>query len=147
MKKIILSLAVILTLTASTRFVSAADPTPAESAPATEAVKEPKNVPFRGTVSNVDPTAGTFTIANKENTKVRVFDVKHAASLTRDDKVITIEEVKVGDYARGSGVKVEKTKMTVNTAKFGPKTADEIAADEAKKEKKAAAKAAAEPGN
>jgi hypothetical protein len=147
MKKLILSIGFLLALTVAPQLGNAADPSPAESSPSTKAAQTPKNVPFRGTVSSVDPTAKTFTIANKDNTKVRVFDVSQAASLTRDDKGIAIEDVKVGEYARGSGIKVDKTNVIVNTAKFGPKTADEIAADEAKKEKKAAAKEASQPGN
>ena len=120
---------------------NAADPVPAESSPSTKAAKAPKAVPFRGTISAVDATAGTFTIANKDNTKFRVFSVSKTAKLTANDKDITLVDVKAGDYARGAGLKLTDDKFEVNTAKFGPKTAEDEAADKARKEKKAAKKA------
>lgn len=141
--KIISSLIILLTLAISPVMVHAVDPTPVTK----EAAKAPHASPFRGTVSSVDTAAGTFTIANKDNTKVRVFKLASAVKLTKADKDITLAEVKAGDYVRGSGMKIDDTKFEVNSAKFGPKSAEEIAADKEKKEKKAARQAADKAGN
>ena len=136
--KLISSFTLLLTLALSPAFVQAADPSPADSSPSAKVSQAPKSVPFRGTISVVDAKAGTFTIANKDNTKVRVFSVAKATKLTKADKDVTLADVKAGDYARGSGVKNGDLKFEVNTAKFGPKTAEELAADKEKKDKKAA---------
>jgi len=130
-------LTLVLTLTTAPLAIHAADPTPA----AVETAKVHNPAPFRGTVSAVDAAAGTFSIASKDNTKVRVFSVAKATKLTKEEKDVTLADVKIGDYARGISTKTAPDKYDVGTAKFGPKTAEEIAADKEKKEKKEAAKA------
>lgn len=131
-------LTLLLSLAAAPLLVHAADPAPAESAPSTKVAKAPHTVPFRGTISAVDTAAGTFTIANKDKTKVRVFTLSKTVKLTKEDKDITLADVKAGDYARGLGLKIEANKFEISSAKIGPKTAEELAADKKKKDDKAA---------
>ena len=144
--KIISTLTLLLTLALLPALVQAADPSPADSSPSAKVSQSPKSVPFRGTISTVDAKAGTFTIANKDNTKVRIFSVAKATKLTKEEKDVTLADVKAGDYARGSGLKLDEKTFEVSTAKFGAKTAEEQAADKEKKDKKAA-KDAAKAGN
>ncbi|MEO7934554.1 MAG: hypothetical protein ABIT76_15500 [Chthoniobacterales bacterium] len=141
--KLITKLTLLLTLTAAPlALIHAQDasPVPAESSPSTKVAQAPKAVPFRGTVSAVDAGAKTFTISSKDGSKVRNFSLSAAAKVTKDGKDITLADVKAGDYARGSGVKVDENKTEVNSVKFGPKSAEEIAADQKKKEAREAKK-------
>ncbi len=141
--KLITKLTLLLTLsTVPFAIIHAQDetPVPAESSPSAKAAKAPKAIPFHGTVSAVDAGAGTFSIANKDGSKIRIFTLSQTAKLTKEDKDITLADVKTGDNVRGSGVKVDENKTEVNSAKFGPKTAEENAADQKKKEAREAKK-------
>ncbi len=132
-----------LALTLTTGLVRAADPVPAAS-PAAEKSAAPakasKPGPFKGTASAVDATAGTFTITNKDKTKVKTYTLAGTAKVTKEGKDATLAEMKVGDPVRGMALKVATDKYEVSTLKFGPKTAEELAADKVKKDKKASTK-------
>ncbi len=141
--KLITKLTLLLTLaTVPLAIIHAQDemPVPAESSPSTKAAKTPKAIPFHGTVSAVDAAAGTFSISNKDGSKTRIYTLSQTAKLTKEDKDITLADVKTGDNVRGSGLKVDENKTEVNSAKFGPKTAEENAADQKKKEARDAKK-------
>jgi hypothetical protein len=126
---------------------ASATPAAAATPAASPDAKKERAIPYYGKVSAVDAKAKTFSIANKDGTKTRVFKITDASVITKDGgKPATFADiVKDGDI-RGSYYKKADGSLEVKSAKVGPLTAAEQAekdARDAKKEAKKAAKAAA----
>jgi hypothetical protein len=115
---------------------------PAAKATASPAEKTTtaRAVPFHGTISAVDQTAKTFTIAGKE--KSRVFKVTDKSVLTKGGAPATMKDVAANEEVRGSYWKAADGSLEVKTAKLGPVTDAEKAAE---KPKKKSAKSDASP--
>ncbi len=116
----------------------AASPAPSASAtPATSAspaMKAPRAIPFHGTVSSVDASAKTFTIAGKETS--RIFMVTDKTVVTKDGAAATMTDITADEKVRGSYWKHEDGKLEAKTVKIGEKTDAEKAASEKKSKKK-----------
>jgi hypothetical protein len=124
--------------------VSAADKEKKASSPATTssaspAAKSARPVPFRGTISAVDQTAKTFTIAGKE--KSRVFKVTDKTAVTKAGQPATMTDIVENAEVSGSYWKAADGSLEAKTVKVGPMAAKK-AADEGKKSKASASPAA-----
>ena len=126
-----------------------ASPTPAPSAaattsasPAASATKAPRAIPFRGTVSSVDQSAKTFTIAGKETS--RVFKVTDKTTVTKAGAAATMNDIAANVAVRGSYWKQADGSLEAKTVKVGDMTDAEKAAA-AKKSKKKGATTEASP--
>lgn len=105
----------------------------ADQAPAAEtATTKVRALPFHGTISTVEQTAKTFTIAGKE--KSRVFKVTEATAITKGGASATFGDLAANEEVRGNYVKAADGTMEARTVKLGPKTDAEKA--EAKPSKK-----------
>ena len=121
---------------------SAAKPTPAaKTTPAdkTTAVEKTtttktRTLPFHGTVSTVEHTAKTFTIAGKE--KSRIFKVTDATVITKGGAPATMTDIVVNEQVRGSYVKAADGSLEARTVKVGPMTDAEKAEKPTKKKTK-----------
>jgi hypothetical protein len=117
---------------------SAAKPTPAaKTTPAeksTTAEKTTRALPFHGTVSTVEHTAKTFTIAGKE--KSRIFKVTNATVITKGGAPATMTDIVVNEQVRGSYVKGADGSLEAKTVKVGPMTDAEKAEKPTKKKTK-----------
>lgn len=96
-------------------------------------------IPFHGMISTVDQAAKTFTIAGKE--KARVFKVTDATALTKAGAPATMKDVAANEEVRGSYLKAADGSLEVKTAKLGPMTEAEKAANAKSSKKKAKADA------
>lgn len=96
-------------------------------------------IPFHGMISTVDQAAKTFTIAGKE--KARVFKVTDKSVLTKAGAPATMKDVAANEEVRGSYLKAEDGSLEVKTAKLGPMTEAEKAANAKSSKKKAKADA------
>lgn len=96
-------------------------------------------VPFHGTISTVDQTAKTFTIAGKE--KARVFKVTDKTVLTKAGVVATMKDVVANEEVRGSYSKEADGSLEAKTVKLGPMTDAEKAAGSKSSKKKAKSEA------
>ncbi len=97
-------------------------------------MKAPRAIPFHGTVSSVDASAKTFTIAGKESS--RVFMVTDKTVVTKDGAAATMKDIAADEKVRGSYWKHEDGKLEAKTVKIGEKTDAEKAASEKKSKKK-----------
>ena len=114
-----------------------ASPSPAAAASASPAAKTDRPIPYHGKISAVDATAKTFSIGK------RIFKITDQTKLEKSNGgPATWSDVKVDEEVRGSYLKKADGTQEVKSAKFGPKTPEEIAADEARKAKQAAKAAA-----
>lgn len=78
--------------------------------------KAERAIPFRGTVTNVDMKAKTFTIGKE---KSRSFKVTDKTVITRNGQSATMKDVTVNEEARGSYWKIPDGSMEVKTLKLG----------------------------
>ena len=113
-----------------------AKPTPAKkTTPADKtATTKTKALPFHGTVSTVEHTAKTFTIAGKE--KSRIFKVTDTTVITKGGAPATMTDIVVNEKVRGSYVKAADGSLEANTIKVGPMTDAEKAEKPSKKKTK-----------
>ena len=93
-----------------------------------------KAVPFHGTISAVDQTAKTFTIAGKE--KARVFKVTDKSVLTKAGVPATMKDAMANEEVRGSYVKAADGSLEARIVKLGPMTDAEKAASTKSSKKK-----------
>ena len=105
-----------LAVSAADKEKKASSPTTASSAP--PAAKSPRPVPFRGTISAVDQTAKTFTIAGKE--KSRVFKVTEKTVVTKAGQPATMTDVVENATVSGSYWKAADGSLEAKTVKIGP---------------------------
>ena len=125
----------------------AASPTPAanpKSSPATKAAERTttadtattkvRALPFHGTISTVEQTAKTFTIAGKE--KSRIFKITDTTVITKAGAPATMADIVANDEVRGSYIKAADGSLEAKTVKLGPKTDEEKAAKPSKKKSK-----------
>jgi hypothetical protein len=133
-----------------------ASPSPAtSSSPAASATAAPKAsaspsvspgtrmvrvIPFHGMISAVDGRAKTFTIAGKD--KSRIFKISDQTTITKTGAPATMKDVVEKEEVRGSYWKEADGTLIARTVKVGPPTAQEKAADDARKAKRAERKAA-----
>ena len=118
-------------------------PSPAAAASPSPAEKTDRAIPYHGKISAVDAAAKTFTIQGKE--KARVFKITSQTKLEKSNGApATWSDVKVDEEVRGSYWKKADGALETKSVKLGPKTPEELAAEETRKAKKAA-KAAAKP--
>ena len=130
----------------------AASPTPAaspKSSPATSTKTAPADtttaadttattkvraIPFHGTISTVEQTAKTFSIAGKE--KTRVFKIMDTTVITKAGAPATMSDIVANDEVRGSYIKAADGTLEAKTVKLGPKTEAEKAEKPSKKKSK-----------
>ena len=125
----------------------AASPTPAASPKSSPAAKaadtsttaetattKVRALPFHGTVSTVEHTAKTFTIAGKE--KSRIFKITDTTVITKAGAPATMTDIVANEEVRGSYIKAADGSLEAKTVKLGPKTDEEKAAKPSKKKKK-----------
>lgn len=114
----------------------AASPSPSPS-PAKEttapAEKTARAIPFHGTISAVDQTAKTFTIAGKE--KSRVFKVTDKTVVTKNGAAATMTDIVANENVSGSYWKAADGSLEAKTVKLGPKEEKEKKEPKKKKEK------------
>lgn len=119
---------------------------PAASASATKAAspaaKAPRAVPFRGTVSAVDASASTFTIAGKKES--RVFKVTDKTTVTKSGAAGSMADIAADETVTGSYWKQADGTLEAKTVKIGGK-ADASSTGSTKKSKKSDASASASP--
>lgn len=128
------------------RAKKSASPAPEASASPTATAspaEKMRSYPFHGMIASVDEKMKTFTIAGKE--KSRTFKITDKSVITKADQPATIKDVTANEEVRGSYWKQADGTMEARTIKLGPLSEDEKAAKEARKQKRAAKKAAAEP--
>lgn len=129
---------------ASPKSASTAKPKPSEKAtPAEKTATKTKALPFHGTVSTVEHTAKTFTIAGKE--KSRIFKVTDTTVITKGGAPATMTDIVVNEQVRGSYVKAADGSLEARTIKVGPMTDAEKAEKPSKKTKKEDASTSASP--
>ncbi len=97
--------------------------------------KPPRPIPFRGTISAVDQSAKTFTIAGKE--KSRVFKVTANTVVTKDGQPATMADITENSAVTGSYWKHEDESLEAKTVKIGGPAAEK---KESKKNDKASPK-------
>jgi predicted Zn-dependent protease len=120
-----------------------ASPSPAVADSPSPEGKADRAIPYHGKISAVDAAAKTFTIQGKE--KTRTFKITKQTKLEKSSGApATWSDVKVDEEVRGSYWKKADGSLETKSVKLGPKTPEELAAEEARKAKKAA-KAAAKP--
>jgi hypothetical protein len=117
-------------------------PSPAKETTAAEKTTTARALPFHGTISAVDQTAKTFTIAGKE--KSRVFKVTDKTVVTKNGAAATMTDIVANEHVSGSYLKVADESLEAKTVKLGPK-AEKEKADKPSKKKKADADASASP--
>jgi hypothetical protein len=112
----------------------AASPTPAaspKSSPAAKTTTSPADktttaatkvraIPFHGTISTVDQSAKTFTIAGKE--KSRVFKMTDTTVFSKAGASATINDVVANEQVSGTYVKAADGSLEAKSVKLGPKT-------------------------
>ncbi|HEX8490203.1 MAG TPA: hypothetical protein VF626_04225, partial [Chthoniobacterales bacterium] len=91
-------------------------------------------IPFHGTISAVDQTAKTFTIAGKE--KSRVFKMTDTTVITKGGAPATQSDVVANEEVRGNYVKAADGTLEAKTVKLGPMTEAEKAEKKPSKKKK-----------
>jgi hypothetical protein len=91
-------------------------------------------LPFHGTISTVEQTTKTFTIAGKE--KSRIFKITPTTVITKDGAPATITDLVANEEVRGSYVKAADGSLEAKTVKVGPKTDAEKAEKPTTKTKK-----------
>ena len=111
---------------------SAADKTTADKT--TTAPTKVRAIPFHGTISTVDQTAKTFTIAGKE--KSRVFKVTDATVITKAGAPATMNDVAANEQVRGSYVKTDDGSLEAKSVKLGPATEAEKSRPKSKRKSK-----------
>jgi hypothetical protein len=116
---------------------ASASPAAKTNAPA---AKPARPIPFHGTISAVDQTAKTFTIAGKE--KSRVFKVTANTAVTKAGQPATMADITANTDVTGSYWKHDDESLEAKTVKIGGATAEKKADGEGKKSKAAASPAA-----
>jgi hypothetical protein len=91
----------------------------ATASPAASPEKAPRALPYHGTISAVDQSAKTFTIAGKENS--RVFKVSDRTVITKDGNPAIMTDLVANEPARGSYWKAVDGSLEAKTVKLGAK--------------------------
>ena len=104
------------------------------SSTASSAEKPARAIPFRGTISEVDQSAKTFTIAGK--TTSRVFKVTDKTTVTKQGAAATMSDINANEAVTGSYWKHEDGTLEAKTVKIGGKTDAEKATSTKKKKSK-----------
>jgi hypothetical protein len=105
-------------------FADTATPTPLASASAAASPStSPSNrpVPYHGKISAVDPSAKTFTIAGK--TDSRVIKVTETTRIMKDSGTGTMSDLQPGAMVRGSYWKKADGSLEAKSVKLGEKPA------------------------
>jgi hypothetical protein len=109
-----LALCVPLSATAQTKKAS---PSPAASPADSPSPSKPtRSLPYKGTISEVDQDAKTFTIAGKE--KSRVFKVTDKTTITKEDEAATMKDLAAGTKVTGSYWKHEDGSLEARSVKI-----------------------------
>ena len=87
------------------------------AASASPGEKAERATPFRGTISNVDAKAKSFTLGKE---KSRTFKITDKSVITRNGQPATIKDVSANEDARGSYWKMPDGSMEVKILKLGP---------------------------
>jgi hypothetical protein len=99
---------------------------PAKAAEKKEAATS-RTLPYQGEVDAVDATAKTFTLKNKDG-KEHVFAVGEKTQLLKaDNTAATFDDIKVGEWVRGSRVKIADGKWDAVKVTIGKKEGTEKA--------------------
>ncbi|HMJ06081.1 MAG TPA: hypothetical protein VK474_07470 [Chthoniobacterales bacterium] len=121
-----------------------ASPSPSASPAATESAapaKAPRAIPFRGTATEIDQSAKTFTIAGKTNS--RVFKVTDNTTVTKAGNPAAFADLTDNEAVTGSYWKHEDGTLEAKSLKIGGKSDAEKEASATRKAKKEEKKAAA----
>ena len=105
---------------ASKKASASPSPSPAASASSTASAspaKAPRAIPFRGTVSEVDQNAKTFTIQGKE--KSRVFKVTDNSKVTKAGAAATFTDITANEAVTGSYWKQADGSLECKSVKVG----------------------------
>ncbi len=113
MKKLLITSILACSLLSILPASQAADKPTEETPPKTKAASR---LPFHGTISAIDKTAKT--IALEENGKSRTFQVTSATRIHKDAKPATLDEVAIGESARGT-YHDKEGKLELNTLRVG----------------------------
>ena len=111
-----------------------ASPAPKTTEAAAEKTTTARAIPFHGTISAVDQSARTFTIAGKE--KSRVFKVSNQTVITKAGAAATMTDIAANEQVSGSYWKAADGSLEAKTVKLGPKAETDKAADKSTKKKK-----------
>jgi hypothetical protein len=130
---------------------AASSPSPSPSPKTSAATKETtapaektaRAIPFHGTISAVDQTAKTFTIAGKE--KSRVFKVTDKTVVTKNGAAATMTDIAANENVSGSYWKAADGSLEAKTVKLGPKEEKEKKESKSKKKEKVEAEASPSP--
>jgi hypothetical protein len=96
---------------------------PAPAGSASPAASATDKLHYGGTVSSVDTTAKTITVANKKQ-GTKTFSITDSTKLTKTDgTTITLADIKAGDHVHGAYDTAPDGKLEALTVKSGPKTA------------------------
>ena len=110
-----------LPVTASAQGSKSASPSPtatgSRAATETSDAKPPRAIPFRGTVSDVDTSAKTFTIAGKSAS--RVLKVTDKTTITKDGAEATFADIEAEGKVTGSYWKQDDGTLEAKTVKIG----------------------------
>lgn len=101
-------------------------------------VAAPKPLPYQGDIASIDPTAKSFVVKNKQG-KAHVFTITDKTVITKADGAGTFDDIKVGEYVRGSRLKTGDAQWDALTVTIGQK-------EESAKNKQAAAKTSPKAG-
>jgi hypothetical protein len=102
---------------------AAAKPTEASTTPAKEAppASKPKLLPYQGEVDAVDTATKTFVLKNKDG-KAHTFSVTDQTQLMHGDaSPAQFDEIKVGEWVRGSRIKTGDAKWDAVKVTIGKK--------------------------
>ncbi|MCA1660212.1 MAG: hypothetical protein LC642_06715 [Verrucomicrobiaceae bacterium] len=116
---------------------------PAEKTTAAATTTKVRAIPFHGTISTVDQTAKTFTIAGKE--KSRVFKIMDTTVITKAGAPATMTDVVANEYVSGSYFKAADGSLEAKSVKLGPKTDAEKKPSKKKSKKEEDASASPSP--
>ncbi len=111
------------------------------SGAASGAAAKNKPIPFHGMIASVDGKAKTFAIsAKKENG--RVFKISDQSVITKAGAPATIKDLVANEEIRGRYWTQADGTLVIDHIRIGPPTAEEKAADQARKKRRAERKAA-----
>jgi hypothetical protein len=131
MKRILIACLITTTLLVPGHLLRAEDqPAPVAGAKTTAA--KPKQMPFRGKISEINKTDRTITLAGKE--KSRTFKVMATTRIHRDGTTLAFDDVKTGSMVGGLARANEAGTWEIVTLNLGIKGSqpkpDESAAEE-----------------
>ena len=122
--------------TTADKTTAAEKPTTAEKTTTTKV----RPIPYHGTISTVEQTTKTFTIAGKE--KTRIFKIMETTVITKAGAPATMADIVANEQVRGSYVKAADGSLEAQSVKLGPPSEAEKSKPKKSKKSDAATDAA-----